>query len=147
MRELAPAFAGSGMDVEVNIFCDDNAEQFEPQYFAGVRFTRSGPGMRDFMEFYDATLKAPCDFLLLLDADTFILDGDWAASYFSRFDDPRVAAVSFVPRAGEPAIFALLCRAESYRALATLHWPAGMSFQRFGRTASTLSQAMLRRES
>ena len=41
---------------------------------------------------------------------------NWAASYFSRFDDPRVAAVSFVPRAGEPAIFALLCRVESYRA-------------------------------
>ena len=118
MRELVPAFAGLGMDVEVNIFCDANAEQFEPRDFPGVRFTRSGPGMRDFMEFYDATLKAPCDFLLFLDADTFILDGDWAASYFSRFDDPRVAAVSFVPRAGEPAIFALLCRAESYRALA-----------------------------
>jgi hypothetical protein len=117
MRELVPSFAALRLDVEVNIFCDANAEEFDPQHFPGVRFTRSGPGMRDFMEFYDATLLAPCDFILFLDADTFILDGHWAASYFSRFEDPNVAAVSFVPRAGEPAIFALLCRAESYRAL------------------------------
>jgi hypothetical protein len=118
MRELVPAFAALGLDVEVNIFCDANAEQFDARGFSGVRFTRSGPGMRDFMEFYDATLKAPCDFTLFLDADAFILDGRWAASYFSRFEDPHVAAVSFVPRAGEPAIFALMCRVESYRALA-----------------------------
>jgi hypothetical protein len=118
MRELVPAFAALQMDVEVNIFCDANAEQFEARDFPGVRFTRSGPEMRDFMEFYDVTLEATdCDFLLFLDADTFILDGEWAASYFLRFDDPRVAAVSFVPRAGEPAIFALLCRVEIYRAL------------------------------
>ena len=117
MRELVPSFSALRLDVEVNIFCDANAEQFEPQHFPNVRFTRSGPGMRDFMEFYDATLQAPCDFLLFLDADTFILDGHWASSYFSRFDDPRVAAVSLVPRGGEPAIFALLCRVESYRAL------------------------------
>ena len=117
VRELVPSFAALHLDVEVNIYCDANAEQFDPQHFPNVRFTRSGPGMRDFMEFYDATLQAPCDFLLFLDADTFILDGDWASSYFSRFDDPGVAAVSFVPRAGEPAIFALLCRVQSYRAL------------------------------
>jgi hypothetical protein len=118
MRELVPAFSALHLDVAVNIFCDDNAEQFDPKHFPNVRFTRSGPGMRDFMEFYDATLKAPCDFVLFLDADTFVLDGHWASSYFSRFEDPRVAAVSFVPRAGEPAIFALLCRVESFRALA-----------------------------
>jgi hypothetical protein len=118
MRELVPSFAAIGLNVEVNIFCDDNAEQFEPRIFPNVRFTRTGPEMRDFMEFYDATLQAPCDFVLFLDADTFILDGPWASSYFARFEDPRVAAVSFVPRAGEPAIFALMCRVESYRALA-----------------------------
>jgi hypothetical protein len=118
MTELVPSFAALGLDVDVNIFCDANAEQFDPGHFPGVQFTRSGPGMRDFMEFYDATLRAPYDFILFLDADTFILDGHWAASYFSRFEDPNVAAVSFVPRAGEPAIFALMCRVESYRALA-----------------------------
>ncbi len=118
VRELVPVFAALGLDVEVNIFCDANAEQFEPQHFPNVRFTRSGPEMRDFMQFYDATLEAPCDFLLFLDADTFILDGQWAASYFAYFDDPGVAAVSYVPRDGAPAIFALLCRVESYRAVA-----------------------------
>src|ERR1700739_75583 len=97
MRELAPAFVRLRLTVEVNIFCDANADHFSPDLFPGVRFSRSGPGMRDFMEFYDATLNAPCDFLLFLDADTFILDGEWASSYFSRFEDPHVAAVSFVP--------------------------------------------------
>ncbi len=123
-----PSFAALRLDVEVNIFCDANAEEFDPQHFPGVRFTRSGPGMRDFMEFYDATLLAPCDFILFLDADTFILDGDWASSYFSRFDDPNVAAVSFVPRAGEPAIFALMCRVESYRALVPPALACGYEF-------------------
>jgi len=95
--------------------------------------------MRDFMEFYDVTLNAPCDFVLFLDADTFLLDGDWACSYFEAFTDPSVAAVSFVPRKGAPAIFALLCRAESYRALPAPalacryefpeNWPHGVNLQ------------------
>src|SRR6202008_4336602 len=108
MRELAPEFARLNLTVEVNIFCDANADQFYSHLFPGVRFTYSGPGMRDFMEFYDATLHAPCDFVLFLDADTFLLDGDWAGSYFDAFTDPNVAAVSFVPRKRAPAIFALL---------------------------------------
>ena len=115
--ELVPAFERLRLAVEVNIFCDANAEHFVPNLFPGVRFTRSGPGMRDFMEFYDARLNSPCDFLLFLDADTFLLDGDWAGSYFEAFCNPGVAALSFVPRKGAPAIFALLCRAENYRAL------------------------------
>jgi hypothetical protein len=127
MRELVPSFAALGLDVEVNIFCDANTEQFDPQDFPNVRFTRSGPGMRDFMEFYDATLQAPYDFILFIDADTFTLDGRWAASYFSSFDDPRVAAVSYVPRDGAPAIFALLCRVKSYRALP--HPPLGCRYE------------------
>jgi hypothetical protein len=151
MRELVPSFTALQLDVEVNIFCDANAEQFEPRHFPNVRFTRSGPGMRDFMEFYDATLQAPCDFILFLDADTFVLDGQWAASYFSRFNDPRVAAVSFVPRAGEPAIFAVMCRVESYRALAlpTLAcryefpdmWPNGVNPQPGDVAARELTEA------
>jgi hypothetical protein len=151
MRELVPSFAAFHLDVEVNIFCDANAEQFDPQHFPNVRFTRSGPGMRDFMEFYDATLQASCDFILFLDADTFILDGRWASSYFSRFADPNVVAVSFVPRSGEPAIFALLCRVESYRALAlpTLAcryefpelWPNGVNPQPGDVAARELTKA------
>ena len=139
MRELVPAFEGLQLAVEVNIFCDANADQFHANLFPGVRFSQSGPGMRDFMEFYDATLNAPCDFLLFLDADTFLLDGTWACSCFEAFDNPSVAAVSFVPRKGAPAIFALLCRAESYRALPAPAlacryefpeiWPHGVNLQ------------------
>ena len=139
MRELAPSFERLHLAVEVNIFCDANADRFSPHLFPGVRFSRSGPGMRDFMEFYDATLNAPCDFVLFVDADTFILDGGWASSYFESFNNPAVAAVSFVPRRGAPAIFALLCRAESYRALPRPalacryefpeNWPNGVNLQ------------------
>jgi hypothetical protein len=139
MRELVPAFERLRLAVEVNIFRDANVDQFLPNLFPGVRFTHTGPGMRDFMEFYDATLNAPCDFVLFLDADTFLLDGEWASSYFEAFNDPSVAAVSFVPRKLAPAIFALLCRAESYRALPAPalacryefpeNWPNGISLQ------------------
>ena len=138
-QELVSAFARLGLAVEVNIFCDANADRFLPELFPGVRFSRSGPGMRDFMEFYDATLQTPCDFLLFLDADTFVLDGDWASSYFKAFDNPAVAAISLVPRKGAPAIFALLCRVESYRALPSPafacryefpeNWPHGINLQ------------------
>jgi hypothetical protein len=139
MPELVPAFEALQLAVEVNIFCDANAGQFLPDLFPGARFSYSGRGMRDFMEFYDAALNDPCEFLLFLDADTFILDGNWASSYFEAFNDPRVAAVSYVPRNGASAIFALLCRAESYRnlpppALACRYefpesWPQGVNLQ------------------
>jgi hypothetical protein len=151
MRELVSAFAGLGLTAEVNIFCDANADQFLPALFSEVRFTRSGPGTRDFMEFYDATLNAPCDFLLFLDADTFLLDGDWACSYFKAFDNPSVASVSFVPRKEEPAIFALLCRAESYRGLPSPalacryefpeNWPHGVNLQPGDFAARELAKA------
>jgi hypothetical protein len=139
MRELVPALAHLHLDVEVNIFCDANADQFHPNLFPGVRFSDNGSGIRDFMEFYDATLNRECDFLLFLDADTFFLEGDWACAYFEAFNDPSVAAVSFVPRKGAPAIFALLCRAECYRALPAPvlacryefpeNWPHGVNLQ------------------
>ena len=151
MRELVPAFARLPLEVEVNIFCDANRDQFLADQFPGVRFSRSGPGMRDFMEFYDATLKEPCDFLLFLDADTFLLDGNWASSYFESFNNPGVAGVSFVPRRGGPAIFALLCRAESYRALPAPalacryefpeNWPHGMNLQPGDFAARELAKA------
>ena len=134
MHELVPAFERIGLDVEVNIFCDANADQFHPHWFPRILFTRAGPGMRDFMEFYDTTLHHPCDFLLFLDADTFVLDGGWTASYFAAFADPSVAAVSYVPRKGAPAIFALLCRAAAYRSpCRRLRSPAAMSFPKTGR--------------
>ena len=139
MRELVAAFTRLSLAVEVNIFCDANRDQFLPHQFPEVRFSATGPGMRDFMEFYDATLHAECDYLLFLDADTFVLDGEWAGSHFAAFNDPSVAAVSYVPRKGAPAIFALLCRAESYRALPRpafacryefpKDWPNGVNLQ------------------
>ncbi len=151
MGELVPAFADLRLEVEVNIFCDANRDQFHPHRFPGVRFTAGGPGMRDFMEFYDATLDAACDFVLFLDADTFLLDGAWAASYFGAFRNPKVAAVSYVPRRGAPAIFALLCRAEAYRALPAPalacryefpeNWPQGVNLQPGDFAARELSRA------
>jgi hypothetical protein len=139
MRGLVPAFARLQLEVDVNIFCDANADQFLPNLFPGVRFSDNTSGIRDFMEFYDATLNSECDFLLFLDADTFVLDAEWACSYFQAFNDPNVAAVSFVPRKGAPAIFALFCRAESYRALPAPvlacryefpeNWPDGVNLQ------------------
>jgi hypothetical protein len=139
MRDLAPAFMRLGLEVEVNIFCDANRDQFSPALFPGVRFSKSGPSIRDFMEFYDATLHWRCDFILFLDADTFFLDADWASAHFTAFDDPNVAAISFVPRKGAPAIFALLCRVESYRGLPEpvfacryefpKNWPDGVNLQ------------------
>jgi hypothetical protein len=150
MRELVPEFARLHLEVNVNIFCDANTDQFHAGLFPGVRFSSNGPGMRDFMEFYDATLHAPCDFLLFLDADTFVLDGNWAGSYLEAFKDPSVAAVSFVPRKRAPAIFALLCRVESYRALpvpalASRYefpeiWPHGVNLQPGDFAARELSQ-------
>ena len=139
MLEIVPAFARLKMEIEVNIFCDANADEFHPNLFPGVRFSSNRSGIRDFMEFYDATLNSECDFLLFLDADTFCLEGDWTSSYFAAFKDPKVAAVSFVPRKAAPAIFALLCRVESYRALPApvlscryefpQHWPHGVNLQ------------------
>lgn len=139
MRELVPAFARLGLETEVNIFRDANADQFHADRFPEVRFSQSGPGIRDFSEFYDATLGWPCDFLLFVDADTFFLNGGWAGSYFAAFEDPDVAAVSFVPRRGAPAIFALLCRVEAFRALPPPvlacryefpeDWPGGVNLQ------------------
>lgn len=139
MRELVPAIARLPVHVEVNIFRDANVEQFRREWFPGTWFSQSGAGIRDFLEFYDATLKRDFDFILFLDADTFFLDGEWAAAQFEAFRDPHTAAISYVPRKGTPASFALLCRVESYRRLAKPAlacsyqfpelWPNGVNLQ------------------
>jgi hypothetical protein len=117
-RDVVPAFEAVGLEVEVHIFRDANSEQFTTELFPGVRFWDNGAGMRDHMEYYDAALQsADCDFLLFLDSDTFFFDAEWAARHFAAFADPKVAAVSLMPRNGRPAMFALLCRTASYRAL------------------------------
>jgi hypothetical protein len=139
MRDLVPAFARLPLHVEVNIFRDANIDQFRPEWFPGAWFSESGAEIRDFMEFYDDRLKLNFDFVFFLDADTFFLDADWAAAQFAAFDDPRVAAISYMSRKGAPASFALLCRVASYRSLPEpvlacsyefpAIWPKGINLQ------------------
>jgi hypothetical protein len=116
-RGLVPALERAGLDVETVIFRDAHAGEFVPDWFPGAILEAPGPGVRDFLEFYDAALTFDADYLFLLDADLFFLDPDWAASWLPRFDDPDVAAVSFLRRTQEPGVYALLCRAEHYRSL------------------------------
>lgn len=149
-RELCPAFHRIGIRLQVHIFCDAGVDDFTPDAFPDVVFSRPGPGMRDFIEFYDAALREPCEFLFFADADVFFLDGEWVKSHLASFNDPSVAAVSFVPRTGTPAIFALLCRADAYRGLqqpvfACRYefpeiWPNGVNLQPGDFAARELSQ-------
>ncbi len=114
MRELAPAFAGSGLEVETWIYCDGNQEAFDPIRYPGAILEAPSASARDFMEFYDSALARGADYLLIVDADAFFFDGRWAATYLEAFRDPSVAAVSLIPRNGTPAIYALLCRVSDY---------------------------------
>lgn len=117
MRDVVPAFTGAGLDVQVKIFRDANAEQFTSELFPGVTFWDNGPSRRDHNEFCDAALDIDCDFLFFLDSDAFFFDAEWAVRHFKAFEDPSVAAVSLVPRNDRPAVFATICRITSYRDL------------------------------
>ena len=116
-RDLAPALRAAGADVEVLVFRDARPASFDPRDFGGAMLLAPGPGARDFLEFYDAALARDGDVLFLLDADLFVLDGAWAASFLARFEDPSVAAVSLVRRTEQPGVYALLARTSAYRAL------------------------------
>jgi len=116
-RELGAGLARRGIQLDFLVFCDAGGTSFTSSALPGVRLLRPQPGMRDFIEFYDAALSLPCEFLFFADADAFFLNGEWIASYPNVFQDPDVAAVSFVPRKSRPAIFALLCRADAFREL------------------------------
>lgn len=116
-RDLVPALERAGQQVEVVIFRDAHVDEFDPARFPGAVLEAPGPGVRDFLEFYDAALALESDHLLLLDADLFFLDADWAAIWLGCFEDPRVAAVSLLRRGEEPGVYALLCRSAPYRAL------------------------------
>jgi hypothetical protein len=116
-RGLVPALQHAGMEVEVVIFRDAHADKFDPARFPGAVLEAPGPGVRDFLEFYDAALALDADYLFLLDADLFFVDPDWPVSWLPQFDDPDVAAVSFLRRSQEPGVYALLCRTAAYRAL------------------------------
>ncbi|HWM93319.1 MAG TPA: hypothetical protein VN493_21330 [Thermoanaerobaculia bacterium] len=116
-RDLLPALERAGHSVEVVVFRDAHADEFDPAHFPGAVLEAPGPGVRDFLEFYDAALALDADFLFLLDADLFFLDPDWAASWLPSFDDPDVSAVSLLRRSDEPGVYALLCRTAHYREL------------------------------
>lgn len=116
-RDLVPALEKAGHEVEVVVFRDAHVDEFDPAWFPGAVLDAPRPGVRDFLEFYDAALALDSDYLFLLDADLFILDSDWAASWTAAFADPQVAAVSLLRRGDEPGVYALLCRSEHYRAL------------------------------
>jgi len=116
-KDLAPAFRSLGWEVTVVIFRDANQDRFSQYDFPETSFQDPGPGARDFVEFYDAALQTDCDFVFFLDADVFILDAPWAASCIRHFDDPSIAALSYLRRGKLPGVYALLCRAKDYRGL------------------------------
>jgi hypothetical protein len=136
-RDLIPALEGAGFMVTVRIFRDGHVAEFAPRDFPGAVLEEPGPGARDFVEFYDAALAASSDYLFLLDADVFFVDGAWPLSYLGAFDNPAVAAVSFLRRSALPGVYALLCRAPAYRALPApvfaaayeglAHWPSSLN--------------------
>jgi len=116
-RDLVPVLASAGLAVTVRIFRDGHVTEFAPPDFPGAVLDAPRPEARDFVEFYDAALVASGDFLLLLDADVFFVDGAWPRSYLAAFERPEVAAVSFLRRAALPGVYALLCRTSAYREL------------------------------
>jgi hypothetical protein len=116
-QRVAPAFERVGLQVEIVIFRDARPEKFSPVNYPDATLDLPRPGARDFIEFYDATLALGSDFVFFVDADVFVLDGDWAASFLTVLDNPETAAVSFLQRAALPGVYALLCRAEDFRTL------------------------------
>jgi hypothetical protein len=116
-RDLAPALEAAGLAVEVALFCDGGTAGFDPQRFPGARLLQPTAGARDFVEFYDWALARAPDFLFLVDADVFFLDGGFPASLLPCLARPEVAGVSYLRRNRLPGVYALLARAETYRSL------------------------------
>jgi hypothetical protein len=153
-ERVAPAFERAGLHVDIVIFRDARPEHFLPENYPAAKLERPGPEARDFVEFYDAALGYPSDFVFFIDADVFVLDGPWAASWLSAFDDAKVAAVSFLRRAMLPGVYALLCKTDEYLQLPApafaaryeglTRWPdsvnrgpgenAALALQRLGKT-------------
>jgi hypothetical protein len=153
-RRIAPAFERAGLAVEIVIFRDTRPEEFLPDYYPDARLDSPRPEARDFIEFYDAALSYDADFVFFIDADVFLLDGNWVASFLPTLACPEIAAVSFVQRGSLPGVYALLCRTRDFRLLAAPalaatyenldDWPnalnrgpgenAAMALQRLGKT-------------
>jgi hypothetical protein len=114
-RDVAPVFQNAGWDVAVKIYCDSGPANFPAGWLHGAELDGPRPGARDFVEFYGASLEYPFDFLFFVDADLFITDGSVVAEHLRLFDDPDLAAISFLKRAKLPGVYALLLRREAYR--------------------------------
>jgi hypothetical protein len=117
-QRVVPAFERVGLQVEIVIFRDARPEKFSAVNYPNATLDLPRPGARDFIEFYDAALAMGSDFVFFIDADVFVLDGDWVASFLTALDNPETAGVSFLQRAALPGVYALLCRAEDFRTLA-----------------------------
>jgi hypothetical protein len=121
-RDLVPRFKDAGWDVRVCIYCDgpyyeNGSARFPVEWFAGAELRGPEPAARDFVEFYDAALRFESDYVFFVDADVFFTDASIVSHYLSAFDDPEVAAISFLKRAVLPGVYALLCRCQAYLTL------------------------------
>lgn len=116
-RDLVPALRQTGAEVEVLLFRDASPEGFEQRHFPGATlFARSFEAL-DVVEFREKALAWPGDVLFLLDADVFVVDGEWVASLLGHFEDPTVAGVSLLRRGKPPGVDAFMARCAAYRAL------------------------------
>ncbi len=116
-RDLVPLFEKAGWSARVCIYCDSGADHFPGDWFPRAELMGPNPAARDFVEFYDAALRFESDYVFFVDADVFFTDASIVSRYLSAFDDPNIAAVSFLKRAVLPGVYALLCRRESYLTL------------------------------
>ena len=116
-RDLLPALRGAGAEVEVLLFRDASPEGFEPRLFPGATLLTRSFDALDVVEFHEKALERLGDVLFLLDADVFVLDGEWVASLLGHFEDPTVAGVSILRRGTLPGVVALMARRAAYRAL------------------------------
>src|SRR3954462_2733100 len=90
-QQVVPAFERIGVQVEIVIFRDTRPSDFLAANYPNAILDAPRPGARDFVEFYDAALAYGSDYVLFIDADVFVLDGEWVASYFAALDDPETA--------------------------------------------------------
>ena len=149
-RDLVPQFDKAGWSVRVCIYCDSGLSRFPTEWFPNVELIGPNPLARDFVEFYDAALRFESDYVFFVDADVFFTDASIVSRYLSVFEDPNIAAVSFLKRAVLPGVYALLCRRESYvtpsaGALAATyeglaHWPDSVNRGPGERAAELLAQ-------
>jgi hypothetical protein len=149
-RDLVPEFENAGWRVGVCIYCDSGAGRFPADWFPGAELIGPNPAARDFVEFYDAALRFESDYVFFVDADVFFTDASIVSRYLSAFEDPDIAAVSFLKRAVLPGVYALLCRRQSYLTLgpepmaATYeglqHWPDSVNRGPGERAAERLAE-------